>query len=75
MNNTLKDLLYKRNVEIKKIEKKDSGNKEILQQTQSNIQVDFSKLKNDKTKLQEMEDTLNTLETKLLPNLYFAGQE
>ena len=69
MNNTLKDLLYKMNVEIKKIEKKDSGNKEILQQTQSNIQVDFSKLKNDKTKLQEMEDTLNTLETKLGGNL------
>lgn len=69
LNNTLKDLLYKMNVELKKIENQDSGDKNMLKQAQANIQIDFSKLNNDKVKLQNMENALNTLEAKLGGNL------
>ena len=65
LNDALKELLYKMNTELTSIEKKSQGEQDVINNTQTNIQVDYNKLTNDKTKLKEMKKTLDSLDAKL----------
>lgn len=65
LNDTLKDLLYKMNTELTNIENKSQTEQDVINNTQTNIQVDYNKLSNDKAKLKKMEKTLDSLDAKL----------
>jgi hypothetical protein len=65
LNDTLKELLYKMRREMSSLEQKTRKEQKIITSTHDAIQSDVSKLHNDRKKINEMEETLVSLETKL----------
>lgn len=65
LNTSLKDLLYKMRTELASIEEKTSKDRKMVSTTHDAIQSDVSKLHNDRKKINEMEEILTSLDTKI----------
>lgn len=65
LNTILKDLLYKMKTELASVEEKTSKDRKRVSTTHDAIQNDITKLHNDRKKINEMEEILTSLDTKI----------